>query len=445
MLNRKIEKEIEAFYSSRERTALLLTGARQVGKTFVIRETAKRHFRTVLEINFIKNPKAKLLFSDTVNEKEFFVLLSALSDTPLTPGDTLVFFDEVQECSEVASFIKFLVDDGRFKYVLSGSLLGVELNDLRSVPVGYLREVEMFPLDFEEFVSANGIADDVLALVEERCRCGGEIPSLLHERLMKLFRLYLVVGGMPAVVQSYVDTANIGQVVRIQKAIIVEYRRDAAKYDRASKLKIVRTLDLIPAELNRSNRRFHVTDIKHREKFMRMEDNFLWLEKAGIAIPVYNVDSPLMPLELAKKANLFKLFMNDVGLLACQCADGIQIELLSGNVDANFGAVYENFVAQELRAHGYGSLYYFNSKRHGEVDFLVETIHGVLPIEVKPGGDFKRHRALDNMMSVPDFALKKANVLCVSPQVELGRTSYLPIYATAFIKRDAMDNLVYRP
>lgn len=444
MLKRKIESELESFYSGGERSALLLTGARQVGKTFVIRETAKRHYRHVVEINFIKNPKAKMLFADTTSEKDFFVLLSALVGVTLVPGETLVFFDEVQECREVVTFIKFLVDDGRFRYVLSGSLLGVELEDLRSAPVGYLRELDMYPLDFEEFIWANGVEGDAISLVKERCADGGEIPAVLHERLMRLFRLYLVVGGMPAVVQAYVDTNDISQVVRVQKSIIVEYHKDASKYDKASKMRIVRTLELIPPELNRENKRFYVTDLKSREKFERLEDNFVWLDKAGIAIPVYNVDLPVSPLELAKKANLFKLFMNDVGLLAYQYAGGIQMELLSGNLDTNFGAVYENFVAQELRAHGYANIYYFNSKRHGEVDFLVEAAKGALPVEVKSGKDFRTHRALDNMMSVVEYGLSNARVLCVSPKVELGKVSYLPIYATMFIMRDPLpDKLIY--
>ncbi len=445
MLKRKIEAELEAFYASDERTALLLTGARQVGKTFVVRETAKRRFRHVVEINFIKNPKAKLLFADTTGEKDFFVLLSAMVGTPLVPGETLVFFDEVQECREVVTFIKFLVDDGRFRYVLSGSLLGIELNDLRSAPVGYLREVEMFPLDFEEFVAANGVDGDAIALVRARCEGGGEVPAVLHDRLMRLFRLYLVVGGMPAAVQSYVDANDIRQVVRVQKAIVGEYRRDASKYDRANKLRIVRALELIPAELNRENKRFYLTDLKAREKFERLEDNFVWLDKAGVAIPVYNVDSPASPLELAKKANLFKLFLNDVGLLACQHAEGIQMEILSGGLDANFGAVFENFVAQELRAHGYGRLYYFNSKRHGEVDFLVEGAKGASPIEVKSGRDFRSHRALDNVLAVGEYRLSGARVLCVSPTVERGRISYLPVYATMFIRRDPFpDKWIYK-
>ena len=262
---------------------------------------------------------------------------------------------------------------------------------------------------------------------------------------MRLFRLYLVVGGMPAAVQAYLDTNDIARVVRTQKAIIREYRKDASKYDQADRMRIVRALELIPSELNRANKRFRVTDLKNREKFERLADNFLWLEAAGIAIPVYNVDSPKPPLELAKKANLFKLFMNDVGLLACQYAAGIQMEILAGGADMNFGAVYENFVAQELRAHGNERIYYFSSKRHGEVDFLVESARGVVPVEVKSGRDFTKHRALDNVLGVRDWALAGAMVLCNSPAAKRAAVSYLPVYATMFVARNSMPSeLIYR-
>lgn len=444
MIKRKIEQDLHEFIKRGAKEALLISGARQVGKTFIVREFGKRNFKHYIEINFVKNPKAKTLFADTVTEDEFFTLLTAFTTEPIVPGETLVFFDEVQECPEVVTFIKFLVDDGRCRYILSGSLLGIELNDVRSAPVGYLREVKMFPLDFQEFAAACGVQDAMIALVKVRCDSGGEVPAPAHDRLMKLIRLYLVIGGMPKVVQAYLDTHDIREVVMEQKAIMVEYKHDASKYDENDKMWIVRTLELVPSELNSKNKRFLLTDLKRREKFGRLEENFVWLDKAGIAIPVYNVDSPTMPLELAKKANLFKLFMNDVGLLACQYAEGIQLEILSGNVSVNFGSVFENFVAQELRAAGYETLYYFNSKKHGEVDFLIEHRGKVLPIEVKSGSEYKHHAALNNLLAVKDFSVDSARVLNVAAVVELGKISYLPIYSTMFIEHDPFaKKLIY--
>lgn len=445
MISRKIWQELDAFRSKSGKEALLIDGARQVGKTYIVRRYAERYYKNYVEINFVKNEAAKKLFEGIWNEKEFFIKLSALTEVQCDPGETLVFFDEVQVCPEVVTYIKFLVDDGRFHYVLSGSLLGVELKDIRSAPVGYLREVKMFPLDLEEFSMAVGLQADVLSYVREHVEKREKIDTLVHEKMMKVFRLYLVVGGMPAAVQAYLDTQNIQSVVREQKGILAEYRKDATRYDEEEKMKILRVMEILPSELNRENKRFYASDIKKGEKFERVEDNFVWLAKAGIALPVYNVDLPRIPLELAKKSNLFKLFMNDVGLLAAQYMDGIQLEILNGNLDVNFGAVFENFVAEELTAHGYDKLYYFNSKKHGEVDFLIEKNGAVLPLEVKSGSGYKAHVALDNMMAVPDYGLKNAVVYNTQGEIEdLKCVVYLPIYALMFLSHDVLPpNAVY--
>lgn len=438
MIKRKIWQELEAFRERRGKPAILIDGARQVGKTYIIRRFAERYYRHYVEINFVKNPAAKSLFDKVWDESEFFVKLSALTDENLVAGETLIFFDEVQECPEVVTFIKFLVDDGKFHYVLSGSLLGVELKNIRSAPVGYLDEIKMYPLDLEEFSHAVGLKEDILDYLRDRIMRRESIDPIVHEKMMKVFRLYLVVGGMPAVVQKYIDTQNIQAVVREQKGILGEYRKDATRYDESEKMRIIQVMELLPSELNRENKRFYVTDVKKGEKFDRLEDNFVWLAKAGIALPVYNVDLPRLPLELAKKANLFKLFMNDVGLLAVQYMDGLQLAILNDELDVNFGAVYENFVAEELTAHGFEKLYYFNSKKYGEVDFLIEKDGSALPLEIKSGADYKKHTALDNMMKVPDFALRKATVYSKYPKVESGEVDYLPIYALMFTNHDRL-------
>ena len=445
MISRKIWQELDVFRSKGGKEALLLDGARQVGKTYIVRRYAEENYKNFVEINFIKNPTAKTLFDGVWDEREFFVKLSALTSQHLVAGETLVFFDEVQVCPEVVTYIKFLVDDGRFHYILSGSLLGIELRDVRSAPVGYLREVRMFPLDLEEFAKAVGLKDEILSYVREHVDRGETIDALVHEKMMKVFRLYLVVGGMPAAVQAYLDTQNIQDVVREQKGILAEYRKDATRYDEQEKMRILRVMDLLPSELNRENKRFFASDIKKGEKFDRVEDNFLWLAKAGIALPVYNVDLPRVPLELARKANLLKLFMNDVGLLAAQYMDGIQLEILNGRLSVNFGAVFENFVAEELAAHGYEHLYYFNSKKHGEVDFLIERKGSALPIEVKSGSDYRQHAALDNMMGVPDYGLAQAAVYTVHNEIGGDRVSYQPIYALMFLEHDSLPkDAVYR-
>lgn len=446
MLKRKIQAEFVSFSKEGRKEALLVAGARQVGKTYSIRDFAKHNYADYVEINFIEQPEAKALFDKTRGISDFFNRFSAFVGRSLTAGQTLVFFDEVQECPEIVTFIKFLVDDGRYRYILSGSLLGVEMKDVRSVPVGYLREINMFPLDFEEFVLANGMPREVISRLQETFDKGKSVDSVVDGKMMELFRLYLVVGGMPAVVQTYVETGDIQAVVREQQAILVQYRKDAAKYDLEHKMAIERVFDLIPSELNAQNKRFYANTLQPGERFAHLSDNFVWLESAGLAIAVYNVDMPRLPLELAKKANRFKLFLNDVGLLSAMYLDGIQFKILSGELSMNAGAVYENFVAQELRAHGFEKLFYYNSKKYGEVDFLIERDGFVFPIEAKSGRDYDVHIALDNMMAEAAFGIENALVLNASADSsQKGKVVYRPIYATMFLKRNPLpEKLIYK-
>ena len=446
MLSRKIDKELEGFQADPSRKALLITGARQVGKTFSIRKYGKEHFEVFVEFNFIKTPDAKSIFANVVDAKDVLLRMSAMAERRLVPGKTLIFFDEVQVCPEAVTYVKFLVEEGSYRYVLSGSLLGVEMKDIRSVPVGYMDELQMFPLDFEEFVRANGIGDDVIGHLRE-CFENRRSPDLLvHSRMMRYHSLYLVTGGMPAVVQKYIDSNDLRQVYVKQAAIVREYRRDIAQYDERLKMRLRHIYSLIPSELNKHNKRFYIKNVTARGKFDRAEDDFVWLKEAGVAIPVFNVDEPKVPLELARKSNLFKFFMNDVGLLCSMYMDGIQMRILNGEADMNFGAVYENYVAQELAAHGHDLIYYYSSKKRGEVDFLVENGGKVLPIEVKSGVNFRAHAALDNLMSEREFAIPEAWVLSGSGQVgSAGRIVYFPVYFLMFLVRIVFDKpMIYK-
>ena len=442
MISRKIDRVFDEFYALGAREALLVDGARQVGKTSSIREFGKRHFKTVVEINFIKTKGALNLFDGVENAQQLFVKISALTDADLEPGETLIFFDEVQECPEIVTFIKFLVDEGSYRYVLSGSLLGVELKDLRSAPVGYLREVRMFPLDFEEFVRAVGVSPTVLEHVRDRLASVLPVDPVVHEKMKGLFNLYLVVGGMPAAVDVYLRTNNIARVVDIQKGVFAEYRKDATKYDKRNKLKILKALEIVPEELKRRNKRFIVADLKEGSRYDREVNTFLWLEEAGIGLSVRAVTEPKVPLRLARRSNFFKLFLNDVGLLSALYMDGIQYRILNGETDVNFGAVYENFVAQELASKGF-TLYYFNSEdRPAEVDFLVEKDGVVLPVEVKSGKNYKTHASLDDLLAVSDYGVERALVVSnanVSSSPD-GRIRYLPAYYLMFLEHDGLPD-----
>ena len=443
MLYRKIYKEIGSFYASDQKEALLLTGARQVGKSFVIREFGKKHFESFIEINFLENPAAATVFSSAQNAQDILLRISALANKPMPKGKTLIFLDEVQRVPDVLTVIKFLVEEGSYQYALSGSLLGVELRNIRSTPVGFLTVKEMYPLDIEEFFVACGVQPRVFDALADSFSQLKPVDSLVHQKLMQLFRLYMIVGGMPAAVQTYIDTNNIREVLAVQKSILQMYRADISQYDIDNKLYIEDIFDLIPSELNAQNKRFILKKLNENLKFNRFEDSFIWLREAGVALPVYNVEAPTAPLELAKQRNLFKLFSNDVGLLASQYADGIQLRILNGDDDINFGAIYENVVAQEFKSHGF-KLYYFNSKKQGEVDFVFGIDGDVVPVEVKSGKTYARHNALKNVMENELYNIKRAYVLCNNNLSAKGNIVYLPIYMAMFIKKSVMPNLTYK-
>lgn len=441
MLKRKIDNYLCDFFKNNNK-ALLVTGARQTGKSFSISHFGASHFENFIEINFIEMPDAVDIIAHAKDRDDMLLRLSALADRPLIKGKTLFFFDEVQECPSIVTAIKFLVSEGSYKYVMSGSLLGVELNDLRSEPVGYMDLVEMFPLDLEEFIMALGVNDDVMDTVRNAWKRQDEVPDFIHAKLMELFRLYLIVGGMPAVVQKYLDTNNLQDVLAEQQTIIRLYKRDIAKYDRNHKLYIEEIFDMIPSELDAKNKRFILKNLNENLKFSRYENSFIWLKDAGAALPVYNVEEPTVPLKLSRSRNLFKLFQNDVGLLTCQFSDGIQLRILENDKSINFGSVYENVVAQELHAHGF-ELYYFNSKKQGELDFVIEKDGKVVPIEVKSGKDYQRHNALTNVLANPDYQIKEAIVFSNSNLSRTNKTIYLPIYMIAFLKKTAMPPITY--
>lgn len=441
MLKRKIDGYIRNYYKT-TRNALLITGARQIGKTYSIRQFGKS-FRSFVEINFIETPEAVELFKDAKSSRDIMLRLSAITSVPLVKGETLVFFDEVQQCPDIVTAIKFLVEEGSYRYILSGSLLGVKLKDLRSEPVGYMGVKDMFALDFEEFISGLGINDSIIASLRESWRTRMAVDAFVHEKIMELFRLYLIVGGMPAAVSKYIESNNLQEVMAIQQDIIRLYKRDISQYDPENKLHIEDIFNLIPPELNAKNKRFILKRLNENAKFDRIENSFLWLTNAGVAIPVYNVEEPKMPLLLARSRNLFKLFQNDIGLLAAQYAEGIQMRIIKGDKDINFGSIYENAVAQELAAHGIIP-YYYNNKKRGEIDFVIELDGKVLPIEVKSGKDYESHRALSNIMNCNEYDIPEAVVFNNGNMHVSGNIIYAPIYMVMFLEKDNTAPVFYK-
>lgn len=430
MLYRKVQKDIEKWLNDGH-DALLITGARQVGKSFLIRETLKKNKINYVEFNFIQNPNLLEIFNSALkNDSDRFLMeLEVASNKNLTK-DTVIFFDEIQECKEIVTIIKFLVENGKYKYVLSGSLLGVELRDLRSAPVGYMRTIEMFPMDLEEFLIANKLSEKILNYLKDCFDKKLQVSDFIHTRLIDAFYKYLIVGGMPEAVDAFIRTNDLNEVSTIHKKIWQDYKKDFTRYEGKYKLKLISIYDLIPAELNSKNKRYNFSNINKQLKFARYENNFNWLIDAGVSIPVFNVTEYQIPLEASKKSNLFKLFLSDVGMLTTFYGSATILKLLDNGNDVNCGAMFENAIAQELRTHGFKE-YYFNNKKHGEVDFLIEYNNQLLPIEVKSGKDYQKHSALSYFTSTNRFdnafVLSNYNV-----KVE-NNITYYPIYMIMFI------------
>lgn len=413
--------------------ALLVTGARQVGKTYLIREFAKRHYENLAEVNLFENEEAKMALGSATSSRELFLRLSAYVEGDLRPGSTLVFIDEVQECPNVVTMIKFLLEREGFDYVLSGSMLGIELKCVRSLPVGYLSTVNMFPLDFEEFCWACDVGDGVIdeargAYIERR-----PVDEFVNRRLLDVFHEYLMVGGMPAAVEAFSRTANMQGVRARQKEIVEWYREDIAKYAGDRALVVKRIFDLIPHELSSQNKRFVAKSIEGKASIERYENDFLWLVDANVGLAAYNVSEPRAPLAISMSAKLFKLFLCDVGLLTYQCGMQVVRDMAAGRTDIMYGALYENAVAQELTAHEV-PLFYYKNERIGEVDFVLPwALDSVLPVEVKSGKTYKRHSALTKLLKVENYGIDSALVLYEGNVQVDGPVTYLPIYMAMFL------------
>lgn len=444
MLYRKIETYMRDFFVREKKKALLITGARQVGKTYIIEKYGQENYQSFVKINFVENIAARDIFVRASDSKELLLRISAVADSPLIPGETLIFFDEVQECKEIVTAIKFLVDEGSYRYILSGSLLGVDLKDIRSIPVGYMDVMEMFPLNLEEFAIANSVLPVVIDNLRTAFQTKSKVDEIVHAKMMELFHLYLIVGGMPEAVNKYLQTNNLFEVLQIQKAIVSLYKKDIAKYDPDNKLYLEDIFDLIPSELNAKNKRFIMKNLNEHFKFSRYKNSFIWLKDAGVALPVFCVAEPKNPLMLSKSTNLFKLFLSDIGLLASMYGNGIQLKILKRDSDINFGAIYENAAAQELKAQGF-LLYYFNGKKTGELDFVIESDGKVIPIEIKSGKKYKNHSALNNVLTNKSFGIESAYVFHGKNTESKGKITYYPIYMLMFVqKNDLPADTVYK-
>ncbi len=435
MLERKIEKEILSWLRAQDK-ALLIDGARQVGKTYIIRKVLQSADCEFVEFNLLKTPQLCTLLAKSESVDDMVTNLSLFADKPFVKGKTVLFFDEIQEFKEMTTKIKFWVDEGSFRYIFSGSLLGVELKNIRSAPVGYLKTLTMYPMDFEEFLQLYNFTDELKQSLYRSYTERIPVEETVHNRMVQIFNMYLNVGGMPAAVQRFKETKSLEDVISEHEDIVVQYKKDFTRYENDDKKPyLTQIYDLIPAELNQPNKRFNFSDLKKGLRYERSEENFVWLAEAGVALPVYNTSEPSVPLLLNEKSSLFKLFLADIGMLTTLYGRATKMQLLSENQDINFGALYENVVAQELKAHGF-KLYYYNSKKFGELDFVVEYNGRVLPIEVKSGKEYQRHSALVNILEVTDYSIEEAFVFS-NYNVEIkGNIVYYPMYMLMFLMND---------
>ena len=434
MLKRKIISELEKWRVDSFHEALLIKGARQVGKTTIIREFAKRNYRNFVEINFEMYPLAKQAFGGNLDADTIISQLSIMGFGPFVEHETLVFFDEIQSCPAARTAIKFLVEDGRFDYIESGSLLGLNYREVSSYPVGFERTINMYPLDFEEFLWAKEVSKQVIGQVVQFMQKREPLNDFMHNRMMEYFREYLIVGGMPEVVNTYINNPDFSLTLIRQRKILDSYRDDIAKYAGQNKTKAKMFFDAIPSELSKEKKRFIIADLEKKSGAGKYENAAEWLRDAGIAYFSYNTHNLLLPLEQYEKRNLYKVFLIDTGLLCAMWNDPIQWDIIQGGIDINEGALTENFVAVELVRQGY-SLHYYDRKSRQELDFLISSHNKIDVIEVKSGKDYKRHVSLDILTQTEDNHIGQKMVINRFPLQNTDSVLYLPLYYTGWLNK----------
>ena len=437
MLYRKIEKEIKNHLEFNPNTILIVDGARQVGKSFIIRKVAKELFENYIEINFAEDKFQSKTFEQVSSVNDFYMRLSSIAgDKMNVKSDTIIFLDEIQEYPQFLTLLKFLNQDNKFTFIASGSSLGITLSKTTSIPLGSIHIKRMYPLDFEEFLMANGFGTYAIDAIRQKFMSNEPLDEGMHNRMMDLYKKYLLVGGMPEAVNTFVMTNNIVKVREVHTNIHELYAIDAAKYDKENKLKIQRIYSLIPSFLENKKKRVVIKDIEDTKgkRFDNYRDEFDYLIQAGVTLEVKAISNPIFPLIESAGKNLLKLFFNDIGLLTNVLYRNNIMAVLNEENSVNLGSVYESVVAQELKAHG-KNLFYYDNKAKGEVDYIIDDYDNlcVLPIEVKSGKDYYVHTALNHFVSNKEYKINKAIVLSNEREVVVkDKIIYLPIYYVMF-------------
>lgn len=445
MLFRKVSAYIEGHLRSSSDKILVLDGARQIGKSYIIREVGQRLFRNYVEINFVEDSEGNRIFKDIRNAEEFYLALGMFAGQRLgNYDDTIVFLDEIQQYPQFLTMLKFLRQEKRYHFIASGSMLGIALRSTTSIPVGSIIRKRMYQLDFEEFVLANGFGIEALALIKDSLSQERSLSEAVHSQLMSLFRRYLLVGGMPDAVNAYLETHNIVKVREIQESIREMYSEDASKYEQDSgkKLFVRRIYEMIPSQMENKKKRIVAKNIRDRkgDRFSNYVDEIEYLVSSGTVVAVHAISNPRYPLTESAQKNLVKLYMNDVGMLTSRLYRNNIRPILDDVRSVNLGAVYESVVAQELLAHGH-DLFYYDNRQHGEVDFLIDDFSSlsIKPIEVKSGRDYTIHSALSRIVSNDDYHVESGVVLSNEREIRRGnKITYMPIYSVMFMG-DSME------
>lgn len=447
MLYRKIASKIESFLKSEKKRMLVVSGARQVGKSYIIREVGMRLYSNFIEVNMEEDKQSNRLFENARTVEDFMIALSTIAGAKMKDSEkTLVFIDEIQAYSHLLTLAKFLVEDGRFTYIASGSQLGIALKTTQSIPIGSIELLSMYPLDFEEFLIANGVGELLINEMRRKFEAKEALNESLHMKVMDYFRKYLLVGGMPSAVNTYLSEHNMVSVRNIHRDISLLYKNDAAKYESESlrKLKIQRIYDMVPSNLEKVKKRIVAKDIelKKGKRMADYQDEFEYLISSGITLEVQAISKSSYPLVENSGKNLLKLYMSDIGLLTGILYHNDVLPIMNDKCGVNLGSVYENVVAQELKAHGF-KLYYYDNKKNGEVDFLIDSVDlmSALPIEVKSGKDYYIHTALNNLLKVDEYKITNGIVFSNEAKVyNNGNVIYMPIYYVMFLRSSAFDN-----
>ncbi len=443
MLYRKISTDIERHLRSDNDKIMIIEGSRQIGKSYLIREIGKRLYKNFVEINFAKDDETVGMFRNIHGLDEFYITLSMVAGGKLGKrSDTLVFLDEIQHYPQYLTMLKFLREDSKFTYIASGSLLGVALRNTTSIPVGSIIRKQMYQLDFEEWLMAEGWGNEALEHIRDCYKKRLSLSEKQHNNILGEFKKYLLVGGLPDAVNTYLKTHNIVRVREVQKGIHDLYKEDATKYEKESskKLLIRRIYDMIVSQMENKKKRIVARDIRKKEgdRFDWFAEEFEYLVSSGIAIDVHSISNPRYPLSESVHKNLLKLYLNDVGILTGRLYEHNITPVMKDERSINLGSVYESVVAQELKAHGHELFYYDNTKK-GEVDYLVNNVAEttVLPIEVKSGKDYTSHKALDKFLDNEEYNIHAGIVLNNEREVYTkDKITYMPIYYIMCIEKN---------